>query len=181
MSRIGKLLINIPSGVNVELQDQEIIVKGTHGELTHQIPKEILVSIKESSIQITKVSDSRIARQKHGLTRSLINNMVIGLSNGFKKTLELVGVGYRVQKSKDHLILHLGYSHPIEYKVLGAVNVELNGTTGITLSSYDKHLLGKVASEIRAFRPPEPYKGKGIKYMDEVIIKKAGKAGKVGK
>jgi|TARA_B110000459_G_scaffold198827_1_gene244417 large subunit ribosomal protein L6 len=178
MSRIGKLLINIPSEVNVELQDQKIIVKGRHGELTHQIPMEILVSIEESSIHITKVSDSRIARQKHGLTRSLINNMIIGVSKKFNRQLQMVGVGYRSQVSGNTLTLNVGYSHPVIFVSPPGVEFKVEANTNIFVSGINKEKVGLLASQIRSIRPPEPYKGKGIRYMDEKVLRKAGKSGK---
>ncbi|MDH4220862.1 MAG: 50S ribosomal protein L6 [Candidatus Aminicenantes bacterium] len=181
MSRVGKAEISIPSGVTVTTSGSEIVVKGPLGELKSPIPQWIKLNQEGSTVSLTREDDSRKQRETHGLTRALLNNCILGVSTGWKKKLELVGVGYRVQMKGTDLVFSLGFSHEIKYKMPEIVKAVVADQTKLELSSIDKHRIGQVASEIRALRPPEPYKGKGIKYSDEVVRRKAGKAGKAGK
>ena len=178
MSRIGKLPVNVPKNVNVELTGQEIKVKGPHGELLHTIPSEIEVSVNEDQIVVNKKIETRIARQKYGLTRALINNMVIGVSERFERRLQMIGVGYRSQVSGSSLTLNVGYSHPVIFEAPKDIEIKVEANTNIIISGPDKEKVGLLASQIRAVRPPEPYKGKGIRYLDEYVLRKAGKSGK---
>ena len=178
MSRIGKLPVNVPKNVNVELTGQEIKVKGPHGELLHTIPSEIEVSINEDKIVVNKKVETRIARQKYGLTRALINNMVIGVTEEFTKELQMIGVGYRAQAQGSKLTLNVGYSHPVLFDVPKGLTVKVEANTNLTVTGFDKQSVGLFASQIRSVRPPEPYKGKGIRYKGETVLRKAGKSGK---
>lgn len=178
MSRVGKEPIEIPSGVTVTVSGSNVKVKGGKGNLEMNFRDEIKVLVEGSTVIVTRVDDTRGARSLHGLTRSLIANMVKGVSEGFEKKLEIVGVGYRADVKGSNLNLLLGFSHPIDYALPAGIKASVEKQTLITLNSADKQLLGQVAAEIRGFRPPEPYKGKGIKYEGEVIRRKAGKAGK---
>ena len=178
MSRIGKLPVNVPKNVNVELTGQEIKVKGPHGELLHTIPSEIEVSVNEDQIVVNKKIETRIARQKYGLTRALINNMVIGVSEKFERRLQMIGVGYRSAVSGNSLTLNVGYSHPVIFEAPKDIEIKVEANTNIIISGPDKEKVGLLASQIRAVRPPEPYKGKGIRYLDEYVLRKAGKSGK---
>ena len=176
MSRIGKLPVNVPKNVNVELTGQEIKVKGPHGELLHTIPSEIEVSVNEDQIVVNKKIETRIARQKYGLTRALINNMVIGVSEKFERRLQMIGVGYRSAVSGNSLTLNVGFSHPVVFEAPKDIEIKVEANTNIIISGPDKEKVGLLASQIRAVRPPEPYKGKGIRYQDEYVRRKAGKA-----
>ena len=178
MSRIGKLAITIPSGVNVKLDNQVLTVKGKHGELTHNIPSGILVLVEETCIKVTKEVDSRLNRQKYGLTRTLINNMIIGVSQKFERRLQMLGVGYRSQVEGSKLTLNVGLSHPVTFTAPSNIAFQVEGNTNIIVSGIDKEKVGLLASQIRSVRPPEPYKGKGIRYLDEKVLRKAGKSGK---
>ena len=178
MSRIGKLPVSVPKNVNVELTGQEIKVKGPHGELLHTIPSEIEVSLNEDKVIVNKRIESRIARQKYGLTRALINNMVIGVSEKFERRLQMIGVGYRSQVSGKTLTLSVGFSHPVVFEAPKDIEIKVEANTNIIISGPDKEKVGLLASQIRAIRPPEPYKGKGIRYLDEYVLRKAGKSGK---
>ncbi|MBF0198504.1 MAG: 50S ribosomal protein L6 [Planctomycetes bacterium] len=176
MSRLGKKPIAIPGGVEVKCADSVVSIKGPKGALTQEISSDIKVNIEEKEVVLEATQEGRTARANHGLYRSLISNMVSGVSEGFVKKLELEGVGYRVAEVKNKLTFQLGYCHPIEYYVHPEVKVTLDGNTKITLEGIDKQLIGQVAAEIRGLRKPEPYKGKGVRYSDEVIRKKVGKA-----
>ena len=178
MSRIGKLPVNVPKNVNVELTGQEIKVKGPHGELLHTIPSEIEVSVNEDQIVVNKKIETRIARQKYGLTRALINNMVIGVSEKFERRLQMIGVGYRSAVSGNSLTLNVGFSHPVVFEAPKDIEIKVEANTNIIISGPDKEQVGLLASQIRAVRPPEPYTGKGIRYLDEYVLRKAGKSGK---
>ena len=179
MSRVGNDPIKIPEGVNVDIQEESITVKGKLGELT-QLYNQVSFSIKDSMITVSRPSNSKENRAKHGLYRSLLNNMVIGVSKGFVKELELVGVGYRANNQGQKLELSLGFSHNIIFEIPNEVKVETITEKGsnpiIKLTSFDKELLGNVVSKIRSLRKPEPYKGKGIKFVGEEIRRKAGKS-----
>lgn len=179
MSRIGKLPITIPSGVEVKVEDGNLVtVKGPKGSLERKLPAEISVAVNDNEVVVTRPSDLKKHRALHGLTRTLVANMVEGVTNGFSKVLEINGVGYRAQKQGKQLILSLGYSHPVEMEDPEGVESTLEGQNKITVSGIDKEKVGQYAAEIRFKRPPEPYKGKGIKYSDEVIRRKEGKTGK---
>lgn len=183
MSRIGKLPVNLPSGVNVTVNQDMVTVKGPKGELTQQINPEITVTVENGVVLVTRPSDEKKHRSMHGLYRALINNMVIGVSQGFVKKLELVGVGYRAANTGQVLELSLGYSHPIHLQLPSEVKVDAQtdrkSNPIITLESIDKQLLGMVCAKIRSLRKPEPYKGKGVRFQGEVIRRKAGKSAKV--
>lgn len=179
MSRIGKSPIAIPAGVTVDVQSDVIVVKGKLGELSQNY-SEVSIKVEEGNIIVERAANSKTERAKHGLYRSLINNMVVGVSEGFTKDLELVGVGYRASNQGQKLDLALGFSHNIILEIAPEVKVETVSEKGknpiIKLSSYDKQLLGQVAAKIRSFRKPEPYKGKGIKFVGEELRRKAGKS-----
>ncbi|MCD7901446.1 MAG: 50S ribosomal protein L6 [Bacteroides sp.] len=180
MSRIGKLPISIPTGVTVDFKDETITVKGPKGELSQYINPLINISVEDGQITLGRSSDEKQERAFHGLYRSLVNNMVIGVSEGYKKSLELVGVGYRASNNGNIIELSLGYTHPIFIQLPPEIKVETkserNKNPLIILESCDKQLLGQVCSKIRSFRKPEPYKGKGIKFVGEVIRRKSGKS-----
>ena len=178
MSRIGKLPVTVPESVKIELVGQEIKVKGKHGELEYAIPDEIKVSMNENAIIVEKKVETRIARQKYGLVRALINNMVIGVSEQFERRLQMVGVGYRSQVSGNDLTLNVGDSHPVVFSTPEGIDIQVEANTNIIIRGVDKEKVGLLASQIRAVRPPEPYKGKGIRYLDEYVARKAGKSGK---
>jgi large subunit ribosomal protein L6 len=180
MSRIGKNPIAIPAGVTVEVKDAVITVKGKLGQLSQEFTSNVTVTVEENQVLVTRAADSKEERAQHGLYRALINNMITGVSTGFTKELELVGVGYRASNQGNKLDLALGYSHNIVLEVAPEVVVETISEKGknpiVKLTSYDKQLLGQVAAKIRGFRKPEPYKGKGIKFVGEVLRRKAGKS-----
>lgn len=177
MSRIGKMPVVIPSGVKVTLEGNHIAVEGPKGKLERDIHPEIDVVIEGEVITVTRPSDDKDHRSLHGLTRALINNMVVGVTTGFKKELEIVGVGYRAAKQGNNLVLTVGYSHPVEMEPGEGISIEVPTPNRITILGIDKEKVGAFAANVRAVRPPEPYKGKGIKYDGEFIIRKAGKAG----
>ena len=181
MSRIGRKPIAIPAGVEVKNDNGLITVKGPKGTLTQKINPIISVEINGSEINVTRPNDDKEARSLHGLSRTLINNMIIGVTEGYKKELEVNGVGYRVQKQGDTLVMNLGYSHQVFVKEIPGITIEAPGPNEIVISGADKQLVGQFAAEVREKRPPEPYKGKGIKYSTEVIRRKEGKAGGKGK
>ena len=179
MSRIGKAPITIPSGVEVTVSDGSVTVKGPKGELTQEIPGDITVSVSDGVVNVARPDDARHNRSLHGLVRALVANMVHGVTNEFTKELEIIGVGYRATaKGNDGLELALGYSHPINYSAPAGVTFEVPAPTQIVVRGIDKQAVGQVAAEIREFRKPEPYKGKGVRYKGEYVIRKAGKAGK---
>lgn len=178
MSRIGKLPIAIPAGVTITVEPDFITVKGPKGELKQFTLPEVDVKVENDEIIVTRKNDEKIAKSRHGLMRSLLNNLVIGVSKGFEKKLEINGVGFRLNsKSPQEIEMSLGFSHPVVYKAPEGVNLIVNKME-ITVSGIDKQQVGQVAAEIRSLKKPEPYKGKGIKYADEIILRKAGKAGK---
>ncbi len=178
MSRIGRMPITVPSGVTVSIDGQDVAVKGPKGELTLTIAEPIAIEQEDGTLSVTRPDDERISKQLHGLTRSLLNNMVIGVTDGYTKTLELVGTGYRAQAKGQGLELALGFSHPVAVEAPAGITFQVETPTRFQISGIDKQLVGEVAANIRKLRPPEPYKGKGVKYADEVIRRKAGKAGK---
>ncbi len=183
MSRIGKAPISIPSGVNVTVKDNTVTVKGPKGELSQEIHPDMEVKVEDGTLTVARPDDEKETRAKHGLYRSLINNMVVGVSEGYKKELELVGVGYRATNQGQLLELALGYSHPIHLMLPAEIKVEAvtdrKSNPIISLESADKQLLGQVCAKIRSLRKPEPYKGKGVRFKGEEIRRKAGKSAKV--
>ena len=181
MSRIGRKPIAIPAGVEVSIDNGLVTVKGPKGTLSQQIHPVISVAVEGNEIIVTRPNDEKEARSLHGLSRTLINNMVIGVTEGYKKLLEVKGVGYRVQKQGDTLVMNLGYSHQVFVKEIPGITIEAPGPNEIVISGADKQLVGQFAAEVREKRPPEPYKGKGIKYTTEHIRRKEGKAGGKGK
>lgn len=178
MSRIGNLPITVPQGTDVKIEGQFVTVKGPKGTLEREIHELITVSMENAVITVSRQDDTKKCKALHGLTRALLNNMVVGVSSGFSKTLIVNGVGYKVDLKGSELEMHLGFSHPVNFPLPDGITaqVEKQKEIKLTLEGYDKELLGLTAARIRAFRPPEPYKGKGIKYSDEQIIRKAGKA-----
>lgn len=178
MSRIGKKRIKIPNGVTVTLGDKKISVKGKHGSLERTLLDGITVSNENNILSVARNNDSKQLKSFHGLTRALINNMVIGVNQRFTKILIAEGVGYRFQLNKNNLILNMGYSHPIEFIIPNDLEITLESPTKILISGIEKERVGFLASKVREVRPPEPYKGKGIRYHDEIILRKAGKTGK---
>ncbi|WMJ80354.1 50S ribosomal protein L6 [Clostridium sp. MB40-C1] len=179
MSRVGRLPIEIPNGVKFDVTpDNVVTVKGPKGELVKQMHKDMNIAVEDNSVVVTRPSDVAQHRALHGLTRALINNMVVGVTEGYQKTLQLVGVGYRAQKKGAGLVLNLGYSHPVEIDAVKGVEFEVPEATKVVVKGIDKELVGSIAANIRVWRKPEPYKGKGIKYENEVIRRKEGKSGK---
>jgi len=181
MSRIGRKPIAIPAGVEVKVADGVVTVKGPKGSLTHKYNPAMTVEVAGNEVLVTRPNDEKENRSLHGLTRTLINNMVIGVTEGFKKELEVNGVGYRVQKQGSNLVMNLGYSHQVIVSEIPGITIEAPGPNQIVISGMDKQLVGQFAAEVREKRPPEPYKGKGIKYTTEHIRRKEGKAGGKGK
>jgi large subunit ribosomal protein L6 len=178
MSRIGKAPITVPSGVDINISGRTITVKGPKGTLSREIPGEITVRQEESTLFVERPNDERTNRAQHGLVRSLVNNMVVGVTDGFAKELEIVGVGYRAEAQGQNLRLALGFSHPVMVNAPEGITFEVPAQTRVIVKGIDKELVGQVAANIRSIRKPEPYKGKGVRYLDERIIRKAGKAGK---
>jgi len=176
MSRIGKAPITVPKGVTVDLKGNDVKVKGPKGELTRTIRPEIEIKMDEDKLVLTKKNDDRLSRSLHGLSRTLVANMVKGVSDGFEKTLEMTGVGYRAQMEGTKLVMALGYSHPIEIEPPKGLAIAVGKGNVITVTGIDKQAVGDLASAIRETRPPEVYKGKGVRYKGEVIRRKAGKA-----
>lgn len=180
MSRIGKSPVNIPSGVDVKVNGTVVTVKGPKGELTQELDSSVTLTIEDGIITFTRESDVPVHRAKHGLYRALLNNMIIGVSEGYKKELEVVGVGFRATATGQSLELALGYSHPFVFEIPNEIKVSADTQKGkapiVTLESHDKQLLGQVAAKIRSLRKPEPYKGKGVRFLGEEVRRKAGKA-----
>ena len=181
MSRIGKLPITVPSGVDVTLTGSHMSVKGARGTLQRSLSPQMQIAVDGGVITVTRPSDTTLHRAQHGLTRTLIANMVEGVSKGFTRELELVGVGYRASKQGNDVVLTLGYSHPIRYAPPEGITIEVPTPTQISITGADKEVVGQVAAKIRSFRKPEPYKGKGVLYRGERLRRKAGKSGKAGK
>jgi len=178
VSRIGNMPIEIRDKVEVKIEGDNIVVKGPKGQLSQQIHKDMQIKIEDKQILVQRPSDNRYHKSLHGLTRSLIDNMIIGVTEGYQKTLEINGVGYRAQKQGKKLVLNMGYSHPVEMEEEDGIEFEVPAPNKIIVKGIDKQKVGAVAANIRAVRPPEPYKGKGIKYSDEVIRRKEGKTAK---
>lgn len=178
MSRIGKLPVVIPEKVSVTIENNKVSVKGPKGELEHQFSPELKIDIQDGQVVIDRPSEHRRHKSLHGLARSLLNNMVIGVSSGFSRSLQIEGVGYRAQMQGNDLVLNLGYSHPVVFEGNGHVSFSVDGTgRSVVVSGINKEIVGEISAKIRQARPPEPYKGKGIRYAGEQIIRKAGKAG----
>lgn len=180
MSRIGNAIINIPAGVQVELEGHRVVAKGPKGELSTVVYPEVVVEVVGETVSVKRKKDDKTSRSLHGLIRSLINNTVIGVSTGWTKKLEMVGVGYRVQGGGDTLTLNVGFSHPVVVKAPEGINFTISDNTKIMVEGIDKILVGQTAAKIRDIKPPEVYKGKGIRYSGEYVRRKAGKAGKAG-
>jgi large subunit ribosomal protein L6 len=180
MSRIGRLPIAVPQGVEVLIDGTSIIVKGPRGELSRELAPEMRVLAENGTVRVERPNDAKRSRSLHGLTRTLVANMVIGVTDGYRKGLEITGVGYRAQLVGRKLQLNLGYSHPVEIDPPEGIAFELENPTRLAVTGIDKELVGHIAAKVRATRKPEPYKGKGVRYAGEVIRRKAGKAGKIG-
>jgi len=180
MSRVGSLPISIPQSVNVELDGQHIIARGPLGELSLDFLPQVKVEKEDQQLLIKRKKNDQVSRSLHGLTRTLISNMVTGVEKGWQKRLELVGVGFRAQLNGDKITLNVGFSHPVEISAPEGIKFNVEDTTKILVSGIDKNQVGQIAAKIRDVRPPEPYKGKGIRYAGEYVRKKAGKAGKAG-
>ncbi|MBR5484969.1 MAG: 50S ribosomal protein L6 [Oscillospiraceae bacterium] len=178
MSRIGRAPIGIPAGVDVAVNGNVITVKGPKGTMENTFHKDMTVAVENGQILVTRPSEQKKHKSLHGLTRTLISNMVEGVTNGFKKELEITGVGYRAAKQGNELVMNLGYSHQVIMPEIDGISIEVPGPNKIIISGIDKQKVGQFAAEVREKRPPEPYKGKGIKYVGEYIIRKEGKAGK---
>ncbi|MBD2097581.1 50S ribosomal protein L6 [Trichocoleus sp. FACHB-591] len=178
MSRIGKRPISIPQKVTVTIEGQQVAVKGPKGELSRILPNEVIVEQEGETLLVKRRDESRAARQRHGLSRTLVSNMVEGVSQGFQRRLEIQGVGYRAQVQGRNLVLSVGYSHPVQIEPPEGVQMAVENNTNVLVSGIDKEIVGNIAARIRAVRPPEPYKGKGIRYAGEFVRRKAGKAGK---
>jgi large subunit ribosomal protein L6 len=176
MSRIGKLPVPVPDGVDVTLDGLHVTVKGPKGELSQTMPEGVGIALEDGEVVVTRESDARTHRARHGLVRSLVNNMITGVSDGYTRALELVGIGYRAQPKGSDLELQVGYSHPVLIEAPEGISFEVPQPTRVVVSGIDKVLVGQVAANIRKVRPPEPYKGKGIRYEDERVRRKAGKA-----
>jgi large subunit ribosomal protein L6 len=181
MSRVGIKPISVPQGVEVNINGSEVAVKGSKGELSRTFHPDMIITLKDRTLIVSRPSDNKIHCSLHGLTRSLLANMIEGVTNGFGKGLELVGMGYRAQKSGDKLLLQVGYTHPVEVTPPPGISFTVEGSNRIIVSGIDKQLVGQVAARIRMLKPPDPYVGKGIRYTGEVVRLKPGKAGKVGK
>jgi len=180
MSRIGRLPITLPPGVDVVLEGRTITVTGPKGSLRRDLHPDMVVERADGTLVVGRPSNAKVHRQLHGLTRTLVANMVTGVSQGFRKGLEISGVGYRAQKVGERLQLSLGYSHPVEIEAPSGISFELENPVKLAVVGIDKELVGRVAAKVRSARKPEPYKGKGVRYVGEVVRRKAGKAGKIG-
>ena len=178
MSRIGNKPVVIPAGVTVDVKDHTVTVKGPKGELSYTFNQNISLEQREGEVVFTRPDDSKENKTIHGTTRAVFNNMVVGVTEGFQKELELIGVGYRAQLQGKKLVLNVGYSHPVEFTPEEGVEIEVPSNTKVIVKGYDKQKVGELAANIRGVRPPEPYKGNGIRYVDEFVRRKEGKTGK---
>ena len=178
MSRIGNKVITVPAGVEVSIVDNFATVKGPKGELKQQFDKDMTFNIEGNEITVVRPSDSKRHRTIHGTTRAILANMIEGVSTGFKKELELIGVGYRAQMQGKKLVLSVGYSHPVEFEEIEGIKLGVEGNTKVSIEGINKEVVGQYAAKVRAVRPPEPYKGKGIRYVGEYVRRKEGKTGK---
>ena len=181
MSRIGKRPITIPAKVQVTVDGTTVSVKGPKGELSRNLPTQVSLTQEGETLLVTRRDDTRTSRQMHGLSRTLVANMIEGVAQGFQRRLEIQGVGYRAQVQGRNLVLNMGYSHQVQIEPPEGIQFAVEGNTNVIVSGYDKEIVGNTAAKIRAVRPPEPYKGKGIRYAGEVVRRKAGKTGKGGK
>jgi large subunit ribosomal protein L6 len=180
MSRIGRLPIAVPSTVDVTIEGRQVTVKGPKGTLSRQLHPDISVRRDEDNLVVTRPTEQKTHKQLHGLTRTLVNNMVVGVTDGYRKGLEITGVGYRAALNGGKLTLNLGYSHPVEIDPPEGITFELENPTRLAVVGIDKELVGQIAAKVRSTRKPEPYKGKGVRYAGEHVRRKAGKAGKIG-
>jgi large subunit ribosomal protein L6 len=180
MSRIGRLPIAVPSGVDVTIDGRRLVVKGPKGELTRELHPDMTLDREDGNLVVTRPTEQKHHKQLHGLTRTLVNNMVVGVTTGYRKGLEITGVGYRAALVGRKLQLNLGYSHPIEIEPPAGITFEVENPTRLAVVGIDKELVGEIAARVRSTRKPEPYKGKGVRYAGERIRRKAGKAGKIG-
>jgi len=180
MSRIGRLPIPVPSGVDVTIEGRQVTVKGPKGTLSRALHPDMTLSREDGTLVVTRPTEQKTHKQLHGLTRTLVNNMVVGVTDGYRKGLEITGVGYRAALNGKKLQLNLGYSHPIEIDPPAGISFEVENPTHLAVLGIDKELVGQVAARVRATRKPEPYKGKGVRYAGEQVRRKAGKAGKIG-
>jgi large subunit ribosomal protein L6 len=180
MSRIGRLPIPVPSGVDVTIDGRQVTVKGPKGTLSRALHPDMTLSREDGTLVVTRPTEQKTHKQLHGLTRTLVNNMVVGVTDGYRKGLEITGVGYRATLNGKKLTLNLGYSHPIEIDPPEGISFEVENPTRLAVVGIDKELVGQIAAKVRATRKPEPYKGKGVRYAGEYIRRKAGKAGKIG-
>jgi large subunit ribosomal protein L6 len=180
MSRIGRLPITVPSGVDVTIDGRNVTVKGPKGTLSRSLHPDITVSREDGTLVVTRPTEQKTHKQLHGLTRTLVNNMVVGVTDGYRKGIEITGVGYRAALSGRKLTLNLGYSHPIEIEPPEGISFEVETPTRLAVVGIDKELVGEIAAKVRSTRKPEPYKGKGVRYAGEYVRRKAGKAGKIG-
>jgi large subunit ribosomal protein L6 len=180
VSRVGRLPITIPSGVDVDVDGSHVVVTGPKGTLERDITSQLSLVREDGVLRVERPTETRSARELHGLTRTLINNMVVGVTEGYRRGLEIQGVGYRAQLVGKKLQLNLGYSHPIEIEPPEGITFEVENPTRVAVLGIDKELVGRIAAQVRSTRKPEPYKGKGVRYAGEVVRRKAGKAGKVG-
>ena len=178
MSRVGRMPIAVPQGVVVDIKKDGVTVTGPKGELRRRFNPDMSITLNNNSLIVSRPSDSKVHRSLHGLTRSLLANMVEGVTSGFEKNLEIVGVGYRVEKAGDRLVIRVGFSHPVEVSPLPGVSLAVEGANRIKVMGIDREVVGEMAAKIRAIRPPDAYKGKGIRYAGELVHLKAGKAGK---
>ena len=178
MSRIGNKPVVIPAGVTIDLKDNTVTVKGPKGELSYTFNQNITLVQNEGEVVFTRPDDSKENKTIHGTTRAVFNNMVVGVTEGFQRELELIGVGYRAQLQGNKLVLNVGYSHPVEFTPEEGIEIEVPSNTKVIVKGYDKQKVGELAANIRGVRPPEPYKGKGIRYVDEFVRRKEGKTGK---
>ena len=178
MSRIGNKVITLPAGVEVTNNDNVVTVKGPKGELTREFNKNIEIKVEGNEVTLHRPNDSKENKTIHGTTRAVFNNMVVGVTDGFQKELELIGVGYRAQLQGKKLVLNVGYSHPVEFTPEEGIEIEVPSNTKVIVKGYDKQKVGELAANIRGVRPPEPYKGKGIRYVGEYVRRKEGKTGK---
>jgi len=178
MSRIGKLPISVPKNVTVSIDDKIIQIKGLNALLTQEIPKELKIEFFENVITVIKKEETRLANQKYGLIRSLIFNMILGVEKNFEKKIQMIGVGYKAQIKSKELILNVGFTNPVIFNIPDGLDVIIEANTNLLIKGSDKNLVGLFASKIRATRPPEPYKGKGIRYLNEIVLRKTGKSGK---
>lgn len=177
MSRIGNAIITVPAGVDVKIDQEHVSVKGPKGSLEDTFPKDMTIELNDGILTVKRPSDGKVHRELHGMTRALLNNMVVGVTQGFEKKLEMIGVGYKAQMQGDTLVINAGFSHPVEMKAGKDLKIEVPAPTKITISGINKQEVGAFAANVRAIRPPEPYKGKGIKYVDEYVRRKVGKTG----